>query len=88
LYLNFYAYIRLGQYLEVVEDLTTLSFLEAFRCFIAHHSRPAIIMSDNAKTFEKGAKVFQKIFRDPLTTKHLETKHKDFGSKSGMAIHP
>jgi hypothetical protein len=58
-------------HLEVVEDLTTLSFLEAFRCFIAHHSRPAIIMSDNAKTFEKGAKVFQKIFRDPLTTKQL-----------------
>ena len=58
-------------HLEVVEDLTTLSFLEAFRCFIAHHSRPAIIMSDNAKTFEKGAKVFQKIFRDPVTTKQL-----------------
>jgi hypothetical protein len=59
-------------HLEVVEDFTTLSFLEAFRCcFIAHHSRPAIIMSDNAKTFEKGAKVFQKICRDPLTTKQL-----------------
>jgi hypothetical protein len=57
--------------LEVVEDLTTLSFLEAFHCFIAHHSCPAIIMSDNAKTFEKGAKVIQKIFCDPLTTKQL-----------------
>ena len=58
-------------HLEVVEDMTTLSFLEAFRCFISHHSRPAVIMSDNAKTFEKGAKMFQKIFRDPLTTRQL-----------------
>jgi hypothetical protein len=55
-------------HLEVVEDLTMLSFLEAFRCFITHHSRPTIILSDNAKTFQKGAKVFQKIFHDPLTT--------------------
>lgn len=28
-------------------------------------------MSHNAKTFEKGARVFQKIFRDPLTTRQL-----------------
>jgi hypothetical protein len=58
-------------HLEVVEDLTTLSFLNAFRCFVSHHSRPAVIMSDNAKTFEKGAKLFQKIFRDPIVTRQL-----------------
>jgi hypothetical protein len=58
-------------HLEVVEDMTTLSFLDAFRCFVSHHSRPAVIMSDNAKTFEKGAKLFQKIFRDPIVTRRL-----------------
>ncbi len=56
-------------HLEVVEDITTLSFLEAFRCFVSQHSRPAVIMSDNEKTFEKGANICQKIFRDPLTTR-------------------
>ncbi|XP_045023635.1 uncharacterized protein LOC123468017 [Daphnia magna] len=32
-------------HLEVVEDMTTLSFLDAFRCFVSHHSRPAVIMA-------------------------------------------
>ncbi|KZS08197.1 Uncharacterized protein APZ42_027900 [Daphnia magna] len=58
-------------HLEVVEDLTTISFLEAFRCFVSHHSRPAVIISDNAKTFEKAAKTFQKVFRDPLVLRQL-----------------
>ncbi|KAI9558404.1 hypothetical protein GHT06_015184 [Daphnia sinensis] len=58
-------------HLEVVEDMTTVSFLETFRCFVSHHSRPSIILSDNAKNFEKAAKTFQKIFRDPVVLRQL-----------------
>lgn len=58
-------------HLEVVEDMTTLSFLGAIRCFVSHHSRPTVIMSDNTKTFEKGAKLFQNIFLDPIVTRQL-----------------
>lgn len=61
-------------HLEVVEDLSTLSFIQAFRCFTAHHSLPRIIMSDNATTFESAAKAFKNIFLDPAVHKYLSDR--------------
>lgn len=42
-------------HLELVTDLSTDSFVAAFRRFIARRGKPAIVWSDNAKNFVGGA---------------------------------
>ena len=43
-------------HLEIVQDMSTETFLMALRRFIARRGRPAFIMSDNGRTFKKAAK--------------------------------
>lgn len=43
-------------HLEVVNNMSTLNFLQAFRRFTARRGIPAIVYSDNAKTFKRAAK--------------------------------
>ena len=44
-----------GIHLEIVEDLSVETFLQALRRFAAHRSLPCILISDNASTFQAAA---------------------------------
>ena len=48
--------------LEIVDDMTTVQFLLAFRRHCAIYGTPSLILCDNAKTFQKGDEEIQKLF--------------------------
>lgn len=48
-------------HIEVVPDLSVLSFLQAVVCFTNLYGVPAAIYSDNAKTFLGGGWLFRKL---------------------------
>jgi len=48
-------------HLELVNDMTVKSFINAFRRFISRRGISAVIMSDNAKSFKRSAKELEKI---------------------------
>ena len=49
-------------HLEVVTDLSTKAFLQAFWRFVSHKSLPSLMISDNASTFESAAEKLRKLF--------------------------
>ena len=51
--------------------MTTEAFLRCFRRFVAHHSRPSLVVSDNAKTFKSASKELEKITYDPSVVKYF-----------------
>ncbi|XP_064648534.1 uncharacterized protein LOC135500812 [Lineus longissimus] len=50
-----------GIHLEIVNDMSTISFLNAFRRFAARRSLPAKIISDNATTFLSAAEEIKRL---------------------------
>ncbi|XP_063418336.1 uncharacterized protein LOC134700764 [Mytilus trossulus] len=50
-------------HIELVQDLTTYSFLLAFRRFVSRRSLPKIMISDNASTYISAATEIAKIFK-------------------------
>jgi len=56
-------------HLEVVTDLSTATFLLAFRRFVARRSLPVIVMSDNASTYTSAADELTRLF----TSEELST---------------
>jgi hypothetical protein len=50
-------------HIEVVENCSTLDFLEAFRRFVGHCGRPNTFYSDNATQFQAADKNFKEIFQ-------------------------
>ena len=56
-------------HLEVTTDLSTDSFLCAFRRFTARRGTPNLIVSDNARYFKKANNILKTLFkqRDVLT---------------------
>lgn len=58
-------------HLEVVDDLSTTSFLEAFRCFTSHHSLQSLILSDYASTFKSATRTFKSPSRSGVSQKFL-----------------
>jgi hypothetical protein len=58
-------------HLELLEDLSTASFLMAFRSFISHHFQPKMVLSDNATTFESAARTLKKLYENPEVTKYF-----------------
>ena len=63
-------------HLEVVTDLTEVTFLQAFRRFAACRSLPRLIISDNASTYTSAAKELNELF----TLKSA--------LESGVEVHP
>ena len=59
-------------HLELVQDLSALSFLNCLRRFCARRGRPSIINSDNAKTFKSSSKLLRKFFSDQGVSNFLE----------------
>ena len=58
-------------HLEVVENLTVEAFIRAFRRFCARRGLPAILVSDNAKTFKSASKEIKKLLRTPRLKEYL-----------------
>ena len=58
--------------LELVEDLSTATFRRCLRRFIARNGTPALIVSDNAKTFQATQKALTRLFNHPEVRADLE----------------
>jgi len=58
-------------HLELTQSLNVPSFLRAFRRFASRRGLPALIMSDNAKTFKSACKEIQQITRAPEVWQYL-----------------
>ena len=61
-------------HLELTNDLTTTSFLLAFRRFTSRRGLPSKIMSNNAKTFKAAAKEITKIRQSSQVKQFLINK--------------
>ena len=51
--------------LDVLPNMSLDFFFRCFRRFVARHGLPRRVISDNAKTFKKAAKVFKGIMKQP-----------------------
>ena len=57
--------------LDVLPNMSIDFFFRCFRRFVARHGLPRHVISDNAKTFKKAAKVFKGIMKRPGIDNHL-----------------
>lgn len=48
--------------MEIVQDLSTESFLQVLRRFVTHHEWPSMFISDNGKSFVGTEKELKKLF--------------------------
>ena len=58
-------------HLEIVEDLTTQTFLLALRRFIACRGQPKLICSDNAKTYKLAVKTLEEMWVEVVLDEEL-----------------
>ena len=61
-------------HLEVVQDLSAPTFLQAFRRFCGRRGLPSTMMSDNAKTFKASAVEVQKVVHSQEIHEYLTNK--------------
>ena len=64
-----FASIR-ALHLELTKELSAVAFLQSIRKFCVRRGVPAVIMSDNAKTFKHSSKEVQ--VQDHLTNQQIE----------------
>jgi hypothetical protein len=60
-------------HLELVDDLTTDSFLLCLRRFLARRGTPSLIMCDNASNFKQGCSVIDKIWKRVTSTDDVQS---------------
>ena len=60
-------------HVDLVEDMSAPVFLRSFRKFVARRGTPALVVSDNAKTFKASAKFFRKLYSDPQVRSYFDT---------------
>ena len=58
--------------LELVEDLSAPTFLQALKRFSSRMGIPSFMISDNAKTFKATAKWLKKLFATPKVRRYLQ----------------
>ena len=73
-------------HLELVEDLSTPTFLNCLRRFCAKRGTPEVINSDNVKTFKSTSKFFKKLHGDRNVHTFLESKRIDW--KFNLEVSP
>jgi len=61
-------------HLEIVTDLSTETFLQAFRRFSSRKSLPRTVISDNVSTYLAAADELKKLFTSPLFSEALSKK--------------
>ena len=61
-------------HLEVTEDLSACSFLNAFKRFCSRRGTPSLIVSDNAKTFKSTDKLLKLLFSDQGVSEDMESR--------------
>ncbi|KRY80859.1 hypothetical protein T4D_8853 [Trichinella pseudospiralis] len=49
-------------HIEIVADMTTMSFLAAFCCFVSRRGTPEVIQSDNFRTFKQADAFIRSLF--------------------------
>ena len=59
-------------HLELVEDLSVETFKRCLRRFVARRGIPALIVSDNAKTFKGTEKELRTLFRHPQVREEMQ----------------
>ena len=62
-------------HLDLVQDMTSSTFLKSFRRFAARRGMPARIVSDNAKTFKSATAVLKTIIQTSEAKKFLAQLH-------------
>ena len=62
-------------HLDLVEEMTAPVFLRSFRKFVARKGTPALVVSDNAKTFKASEKFLRKLYSDPQVRNYFDTGH-------------
>ena len=60
--------------LVIVQDLSTESFLQCFRRFVARKGSPKLNISDNATTFKAAAKLLSNHTGDPVLVNFLQSE--------------
>lgn len=58
-------------HLELVPDLTALTFLRCFKRFTARRGIPLEVISDNAKNLESAAQTIERLFESQEVQQHL-----------------
>ena len=58
-------------HLDLVQDLSTVTFLRSFRRFCARRGVPTRMISDNAQTFKAADKSIQAILLNPTVQQHF-----------------
>ena len=58
-------------HLDIVPDMTTMSFLRSFMCFTARRGFPKKLISDNWKTFKAAAKNIQAVLNHPDVQQYI-----------------
>lgn len=61
-------------HLELVEDLSAEAFTRGLRRFAARRGAPALIVSDNAKTFKATNKALKKLYNHPEVVREFSNK--------------
>ena len=58
-------------HLDLVPDLSAITFIRSFKRFTARRGIPAKVVSDNGKTFKSAANIVQRVLNDPAVKTHF-----------------
>ena len=59
-------------HLDLVPDMSGPTFIRSFKRFTARRGLPALVLSDNGKTFEAAAKVIESVVSSPEVQRYLD----------------
>ena len=82
----FTCFVTRAIHLELVEDLSTSTFIRSFRRFTARRGTLSLVNGDNAKTFKAAEEFLDKIFADQQFLKFLRSRR--IAWKFNLALSP
>ena len=60
-------------HLDIVTDMSSLTFLRCFKRFVARRGLPSLVVSDNGATFKSAAKIIKSIVEHPDVQNYLSS---------------